>query len=521
VLLLCLAAVLDTIVALRMSATFDETFHVSYGRNILHAQPDRLPKFNSQMPVSALNALPGAMASWLETHKLLPWCSNLLESFRATRFPTIFAALLLNVFIFLWVAELYGRGAALAACLLATISPNLIAHGTLATTDMYHAVGVVGALYFVRRYFLRPDWRNIVLSGFSLALAQLTKPFALSLYAVVAVVLLWAAFRLRGVPALRPKNVALFLLSGAVFFLLVLNLAYSFDRTFARIGSYHFDSHAMVRLQQLPVVRALPVPLPYPFLQGIDMVKHHEEDGISFGNIYMLGRLGNVLDPAFHGFKLYYAVAVFFKEPIALQILFFWGLVCIWQRRRNRADFLFGEGLLLGAAGLLLFWFSFFSRAQIGIRHILPVLAIEVIIAGAAFAGFSAMPRPRKAILSGLVLWVAISTGSYFPQMIPYMNEFNYDRRLSYRILADSNLDWLQDGAVVQEYLRKNPDVILNPTGPVSGRILASANRLTGVDRWHPSMAWLAGRYRPVAHVGYAHFLFVVPAGDVAKSAAK
>ncbi|MEO8367664.1 MAG: glycosyltransferase family 39 protein [Candidatus Solibacter sp.] len=517
-LLLCLAAALDTFVAFRMSATTDEKFHVSYGRNILRAQPDRLPKFNSQMPVSVFNAMPGAVASYLDDRKRLPRVSSLLNSFRATRFATIFATLLLSVFIFLWVSELYGTRPALAACLLATLSPSLIAHGTLATTDMYHAVGVVGALYFVRRYFLRPSWLHMVLGGVSLALAQLTKPFALSLYAVVAIVMLCAAFRLRGMAALRRRNVVVFAVTALLFFVVVINLAYSFDRTFIPIRSYRFDSNALVRLQQLPVLRDVPVPLPYPFLQGIDMIKHHEEAGISFGNIYMLGQLGNALDPAFHGFKLYYAVAVFFKEPIALQILFVSGLIWIW-RRRSLEEFLFGEGLLLGAAGFLFIWFSFFSRAQIGIRHILPALAVEIIIAGAAFHGFSTMPRPKKAVLTGLVAWLAISAGSYFPDMIPYMNEWNYDRRYSYRILADSNLDWLQNEAEVRDFLRKNKDVTFNPTGPASGRILVSANRLTGVDRWHPSLTWIAKRYRPVAHVGYAHFLFIVPAEDVTKSA--
>jgi hypothetical protein len=36
--------------------------------------------------------------------------------------------------------------------------------------------------------------------------------------------------------------------------------------------------------------------------------------------------------------------------------------------------------------------------------------------------------------------------------MIPYMNEWVRDRRLSYKILADSNLDWGQDSDVVEEF---------------------------------------------------------------------
>lgn len=520
VLLLALVALLDMVVALRMSPTADEHFHLSYGNRVLHLRPDRLPRADSHMPISALNALPHAIASYLDAQRMLPVVSKALGSQFASRLPTVLASVLLILFIFLWVSDLYGTRPALAACLLGAFSPSLIAHGSLATSDMYHAVGVVGSLYFVRRYLRQPATTHLVLAGLALALAQLTKPFALSLYAVVAIVAL--AAWLRRTPGTAPPswNVAVFVLSALVSFVVVINIAYSFDRTFTPLGSYQFKGSALNRLQQAPLLRDIPVPLPYPFLQGIDMMKYNEETGVTFGNIYLWGRLGDALNSSFGGFKSYYVVAAFFKEPIALQILFIWGLLWIW-RNRNWREFLFAEGLLLTAAAILLIWFSFFSRAQIGIRHILPVLAVEIVIAAAAFSGFSTMPRLKKAVLLSLVLWLLISTGSYFPHMIPYMNEWSHDRRLSYRFLADSNLDWSQSTAEVQAFLNKNRDVILNPEHPVSGRVLVNANRLTGVDRWHPSARWLAEKYQPVAHVAYSHFLFEVPAKDVPEAAAR
>ena len=50
---------------------------------------------------------------------------------------------------------------------------------------------------------------------------------------------------------------------------------------------------------------------------------------------------------------------------------------------------------------------------------------------------------------------------------------------------------------------------------PVTGRVLMSANRLTGVigtrKNWRsPAWTWT---YQPVAHVGYAHFLFDIRSG--------
>jgi 4-amino-4-deoxy-L-arabinose transferase-like glycosyltransferase len=515
--LMGLAFILDTVVALKMSHIEDESAHLQYGAHVLAFQPDRhyLGTYDSQMPISALNAVPGVVSSLLDRHHLLPQFSAALNGLFASRILTILATLALNLLIYLWAYDLYGAEVALAACLLCLMSPSLIAHGTVCTTDMYHALGTVGSLYFFRRFLVQPTMMHAIVSGLTLALALLTKPFAVFLYGVVGVVLAIAIFRRSSRGALTPKRVLAYAAIVSASLLAVMNVAYSFDRTFTRLGSYSFEGSFFQKLQRGRIQGRIPVPVPYPFLQGLDMTEYNEKNGRSYGNIYLLGELGYATDETFHGFKSYYAVALFYKEPIALQILFLWGLVWIWKHR-NFEEFLFGEGLLLAAAGLLVFWLSFFDRAQIGIRHILPALAIELIIAGAAFSNFSSKSRTQKALLSVLVLWLAVSVASYYPHLIPYMNEWVPDRSLSYKILADSNLDWGQDAAVVEEFMRKNPDVVLNPQAPVAGRILVSANRLTGVDRWRPSAMFLAKRYRPVGQVGYAHFLFVVPAKDIA-----
>ena len=204
----------------------------------------------------------------------------------------------------------------------------------------------------------------------------------------------------------------------------------------------------------------------------------------------------------------------FFKEPIALQILFVLGLIWLWKNR-SPSDFFSGEASLLAASAILIVWLSFFSRAQIGIRHILPFLAVDVIIAGAAFVGFHSMSRLRKTCLCLLVLWVAVSVASYYPNMIPYMNEWVLNRKLAYRILADSNLDWGQNGQLVNEFLKRNPDVIENPKTPVSGRILVNVNSLVGVYPPTPDqMLWLRTCHQPVSQVGYADLLYVVRASD-------
>lgn len=514
-LLLAVSAVLNIVVALTASMTTDEPLHVSYGVRILHFQPDHLQggMSDSQMPISALNALPQVIGGALEKHHELPRIAAILNlHFRFARIPSILATLAVDLLVYLWAFELYGQGAALAACFLAVISPSMLAHGSLATTDIYHTLGVVASLFFFRRFLLQPTWKRAIVSGLVLAFAQITKSFALALYPVVGVALLLAMLKRTSRQPIASRRALGFAVSAAVCFLLVFNLADSFDNTFLPLRAYHFETTMFKRIQQIPLLGHAPVPVAYPFLQGLDMTKYSEETGRTFGDVYLMGWTGDPRDPGFHGFKSFYVITLLLKEPIALQILFLWGLVWVF-RNRKLDEFIRGEGLLLASAALLFCWMSFFSRAQIGIRHILPCIAVEVIIAGAAFYNFSSKSRVQKGALSVLVLWMGISVASYYPQMIPYMNEFVPDRRYSYKLLSDSNLDWGQDSDIVKEYLHKHPHVALDPPTPIAGPVLVRANRLTGVYSWD-SAAYLM-RYQPVAQVGYAHFLFDVPAQDV------
>jgi hypothetical protein len=100
---------------------------------------------------------------------------------------------------------------------------------------------------------------------------------------------------------------------------------------------------------------------------------------------------------------------------------------------------------------------------------------------------------------------------SYYPNLIAYMNELVIDRKQSYKILVDSNLDFGQEGDLVSDFLKHNPDVVLDPDKPVAGRVLVTVNRLVGEWHGYEPMSWLL-QYRPVGRVGYGHLLFVVPA---------
>jgi len=415
---LVFAFIFDLIIANSMSQTMDEADHLEYGAKILHGEPDRSgPFMDTKTPVTALNALPRAIAARLGDNTS-PRIRKFFNSRTLARFPSILATLGLIFFIHQLTFEMYGRAAALAAAWLAALSPYPIAHGTLATTDGYFALGVVASLYFFRRYLQRPGFTTACASGLSLSLAQVMKPFALFLYAIVAVFVIVAAVR-RSPREVTGKQLVAYLGVTALCLVVVLNVAYVFDRTFVPLGSYAFESSPFRQLQSTPLLRDMRIPVPYPVLQGLDMEYQHNQNGATYGNIYLLGTLGHFDDADFHGFKSYYVVAWLIKEPIALQILFIWG-VTVAMGRKN--DFLFAGGLLIATAATLVVGMSLFSRTQIGIRHILPALAIEVILAAAAFSGWRSFSLVRWFVLASLVIWVIDSPVGYFPRLMLYMN---------------------------------------------------------------------------------------------------
>src|SRR5207247_2118884 len=112
-----------------------------------------------------------------------------------------------------------------------------------------------------------------------------------------------------------------------VFHLAVVNIGFWFDRTFTPLAQYEFRSPTFQSLQRVPLLRAVPVPLPYPYLQGFDWMSYNNATGSSYGNIVLLDEVRGPELPRTDGFPSYYAVAYALKEPLGLQILLVLGLI--------------------------------------------------------------------------------------------------------------------------------------------------------------------------------------------------
>jgi len=509
-----LGFVINAVVATSMADTIDEWAHVSYGAAILRGNADRWTKdFDSKMPFSALNAFPKGVGIVLHGRGLAPQLSNWLRDFRATRYPTLIAASFLCLLIYYYSASLFGHPAGILTQLLFVISPNIIAHSTLATTDLYIALATIAFLFALRRFLKSPTGRHAAWVAVTLSVAQLTKFTALYLYPVMALSLLaaylYSRYGNREHTRLTLHHTATLLALSAVSFIAAINIGFLFDRTFTPLAGYRFRSAQFQQLQQIPAVRDIPLPLPYPYLQGFDWMSYHNDNAASFGNIVLFGEVRGKDAPRSDGFPSYYLMAYLFKEPLGAQLLLLLGL--LWTARHRRLpEFLAAEFPLLLTILAFVVTSSLVSKTQIGIRHVLPALAAAVILSGGAFSIARDAPRKRWTLPIACLCWIALSVAGYFPHMIPYFNELLTDRRFAYRILADSNLDWGQNMWIVEKYIKDHPHVQLDPTEPTTGMILVRANKLAGVNS---TSYWLHRKApEPLAHVGYGHLLVSIPA---------
>lgn len=503
--------VLAGVTACSMAPTYDESAHLAYGIAMLKGNPDRPnPSLASKMPVSVLNAAPRALARGLESTGWLPQLASFLVDIRVTRFSTVLASVGLLMVTSMWARALYGEHAGAAAAMLYTLSPNLLAHASLSTTDLYTTFGAVAASYAFWRFTQTPSRRTMLMSATALGLAQLTKFSAAFLVPVQIITALCLLIAPSGGTdrRLRLPGVAAYFLTAAIASCAIVNAGFLFQRPFQTLRDYAFQSEMFRKAQQIPVLNALPIPLPASYIEGFDKMRNHEQTGVVVSSTYLLGEIRPIASESFTPFYEYYAVVYALKEPIVLQVLLLAGVISV-ARMRDLAGFMRNEWFLACPLVFYVVYLSVASRMQTGIRFILPSMALGLIVSAAALRNWTTLTqRTRLTVIAGVV-WLSASVLSYFPNSISYANEFVHDRKNAWRLYADSNLAWGQNARLVADFLRRNPDVVLNPASPGSGRFLVAVNFLVGLDG-AVDYGWLRER-EPVGHVGYGHILFDVP----------
>ena len=510
--LLLVFALLEVGSLRRQTLTTDENAHYLYGQNLLQFNSRRFT--DAVMPFSMLNALPRMLVSRFRPDPVEPPP----EAVELSRYVTVAAAALLGWLVFRWAGALYGPGAGLFALALFVFEPNILAHGALVTADLYVTWMLTLSVWSFWRFLNHEGpgrWRPATVSAVIFGLAQHAKYSAIYLAPIFLIILvgyaapqLWALARARswGPLAVRVVSAGKYAVLYVAAFIVIVNVGYWGEGSFRPLASYRFRSAAFrtIGASLLSSVPALRVPLPYAYVEGLDWVLALERQGT---NIYLLGQLGKDNVPG-RRFPEYYAVAWLYKEPIATQVLVLLAVVAYVLRFR-RFDFRRNEWFLLCPVLFFALYNTFLFNYALGYRYAIVVLPLLFVFTSSLACDIATAGRGLKIGVCGLVIYLAASVLSYYPHFLAYFNEFVWDRKQSYRILAGSNLSWGQNKWYVAQYLRRHPDARDHVEGPQAGTFVLNANELVGI--WHiERYRWLRENFEPVGHIGYAHLIFRV-----------
>ncbi|MEN8181892.1 MAG: glycosyltransferase family 39 protein [Myxococcota bacterium] len=432
----------------------------------------------------------------------------------ASRIPFILLSCWGAILLFFWAREVAGSASGLLAAFLASMSPALMAHGSLAHSDV--AVGVLyfQTLYLFWRWSMQPTGLRVVLCGISLGLALLSKHSAILLLPTLALLLGWSVFLPRrppeGDPRIGPETLGPRLLWAAGAGVTLLGLAV------VVIWLGYGGSFAWTESPRWPGVQ-----LPgwaQPFLVYLDARAAHRSG-------FLLGELA----PNIYGWK-FFPLAFAIKTPVGILLLLLLALVTL-------SRFPSPLGRFLGVPCLVLLGTLFFViNAPMGLRYMLP-LDLLILLLIATQLG----PRAgswMRATVFGACLWTAGASLWIHPHHLAYFNELIGGPARGHHYVLDSNLDWGQDLSSLARYLqsRGNPPVSLAYFGaespavygirarqlegcePVGGIVAISVNVWKGLYASpSPLLApvpgcydWLRG-HEPVARPGYSILVYELP----------
>jgi len=492
--------------------TYDEPQHFRYGELIFNLESDRFD--DSKMPISVINVIASKLARLVFGDRYDVW-----QFMSIGRVSTVLFSLALGILVLTWARSLYGKWIGLVTFGLYVFEPNIIAHSRLITTDIFAAGTITLTLFLFWRFLEETSLRRGLLAALGLGLCQIAKYTGLFLYPLLILLTIirswgWITLRLRRRAYRDLWQAILFLFKYGFLFLvvslLIINLGFLFNRTGTPFGDFNFKSSQFQSINNFSrLVRRIPVPVPYPYLEGLDLVLYHERTGENYGGIYMLGELR----PG-EGFAGYFLVASLFKVPLPILALFCVSLVDFLKSFRSK-EFIKEQVYLLISVLYFSIYFNFFFRSQIGIRFFLVVFPVILIFSAHIFRKWERFSRRTRIvfILSGLYLITSVA--SYFPHYLSYFNELVLDRSQSYRILADSNLDWGQNRGALTQFLSEHPEYIFEPAEPTTGVVVVGVNKLTGVLGGTETYAWLRENFTPDGHLYYTYLIFDISPSDL------
>jgi 4-amino-4-deoxy-L-arabinose transferase-like glycosyltransferase len=531
------------------SANWDEAHHLYDGYRIwtrhdyrLNAEVPPLVKLTAALPLLAMHlktppeqADPQGANAFREG-RLFVFGNGGDRVLLPVRMACMLFTLLLAGLLYAAAREMFGGMAGVAALALFVFDPNVLAHGTLISTDLGSACFIFGAVYAFYRYSKTPGPVRLAIAGLTAGLAMCAKFTGIFVLPMLVLLAVAEAIRARSARLLlRHLAACASILACAVA---ILWAFYGF-RYAPAPGGLALSPPLAPYIQSLPS-RANAAELswiarwrllPEAYIWGLANTKHTEWEYTS----YFFGRMYR------HGPWLYFPAAFVIKSTLPLLILLVL-LPFLWfrggQKHARELNFLLVP---------VVFYFALVttSHMDIGARHLMPIYPFLYVLAGVAIAQAWQRGRGWAAAAGVLLVWQVVTSVRAAPAYMAYGNEAWGGPSAVHRYLSDANVDWGQQLKAVKQYLDANhitncwfayfPDGAVEPadygigckrlpTGSslfwfrlpmevppvIDGTILVSDSDLEGVESGDGPLNWFAPfrEAKPVATIEQGVYVY-------------
>lgn len=325
-----------------------------------------------------------------------------------------------------WARELYGPAAMAYSAWLFMLSPNLLAHGALATMELPLLAATSGIFYVFWRYLRDGRDRDFLAAAVLSGLAFSCKFTAVLIPPMLG--MLWGIDR--GRSGARPgPTAARRCVARALAFLAVVLLTDCAVTGFATLplSANLAGSHPSLDVRLGPVWGGLAshiveTPIPSDWVGFVNQARHQRSGGSS----YLLG------ERRINGWWYYYLVALMVKLPLSI-----WLLLAVRAANGSRGV---RDWILPTTIAVFLSAASIGSSRNYGIRYLLPLAPLAIVWSSA----LAARPGWTRILAIAGLFGQAAAVVSIHPHELTYFNAAAGGPIGGRRILADSNLDWSQ-----------------------------------------------------------------------------
>ncbi|WP_307868781.1 ArnT family glycosyltransferase [Umezawaea beigongshangensis] len=355
------------------------------------------------------------------------------------RLPMIVLTLLFGLVVLAFARDLAGPAGGVLALALYAFSPDVVAHGSLATLDVPAAGFLLTSVWLLWRARRSPA-RHLPLAGLALGAALATKTSTLAAVPVLLLLVVLSVRHARRTRGPGPDGTARF--AGPAAAVLAVALI-----AVAAVWASYLVVDPRLRWETPPGLptaggpRALvaALPFPEPYRDGM-RVQFGFEDRVWGG--FLFGR-------QYRGSLWYYLpAALLVKTPLGALALWLAGAVAVVAVPRLRPAAAYA--LVLPVVLLVV---ATTSARDLGVRY---AIFVPVFLAVVAAAVVVVRRRWAHVAAALLVAFAAISSLRTFPYYLPYSNEAFGGPARTRLHLHDSNVDWGQDLGRLADHLRRH-----------------------------------------------------------------